>query len=373
MRFRNLSKWDNPSELESLAFFAQLFEELVFDYTLDTYKPSAMNTSLLCYEGLQTIVDIEKGIIQKPNLFHITDELAENLKHDEIVQTLVTLDIKKAIATIQNRTAPLPDIKIILELLMSELRSMAYKQKNEDLLMEAILNKIEKSRITALARSYVTTLLNYGYHAKYLYKTTLSFFYHGSKRITANDCIKDFFLLFNHTPKQFVSIYRASPIFEEIVDSCEAFHIKVARDTGEYSEILQRLGYLLEDNEVYVIVDDLESLEYDSARRNSDNRMELIGTLLTLFHHKEHPQWAEECIVVEVDSREAKRTTKSINPMYKCLDLKPSKASKRLNLLINNFSLNHTSLPKFFRSAELHSQALNSDSLENQIGMTPKY
>lgn len=368
MRFRNLQKWNDPSQLESLVFLAQMLEEMLFDFSLDTYKPSAMNSSLLCIEALHTINDIEKGIIKRPNLEHISEELAENLRNDEVAQSLLTLNIEKVISIIKNKTAPLPDVKTILELLWSELVLSAYKQRNEKLLVEAILNGCVKSKIKKLVQSYVTTLKNYGFHSKYLYDTTMSFFYFGSNQISSTDIIKEYISLFNTEPKKFVAIYRASKIFEEISDSCQSFEMIVSKEAGEHAETLKTMGHLLKNqDEVYVIVNDIDALEYYSARQNSDNRMELVGTLLTLFHHKEHPSWAKDCVVIEIESGKARKVNKSINPMLKCIDLKPEKASKRLNSLINHFSLNNKSLPKFFRSAELHSQALNSDSSENQI------
>lgn len=75
MRFRNLKKWTAPDQSKELIYFAQLLEEMLFDYSLDTYKPSALNTSLLCREALYVIEDIESGVIKRPNLDHVLEEL----------------------------------------------------------------------------------------------------------------------------------------------------------------------------------------------------------------------------------------------------------------------------------------------------------
>ena len=68
MKYRILSKWTDPVASEGLVFFAQLLEELLFDYSLDTYKPSAMNSSTLCIEARRLIRDIEDDVIDKNNL-----------------------------------------------------------------------------------------------------------------------------------------------------------------------------------------------------------------------------------------------------------------------------------------------------------------
>ena len=43
MKYPNLEKWKYGSELEGLLFFAQVVEELLFDYKIDIYKVPAMN------------------------------------------------------------------------------------------------------------------------------------------------------------------------------------------------------------------------------------------------------------------------------------------------------------------------------------------
>ena len=37
MKFRTLKNWKDPQSQEGPVFFAQLLEELLFDYSLDTY------------------------------------------------------------------------------------------------------------------------------------------------------------------------------------------------------------------------------------------------------------------------------------------------------------------------------------------------
>jgi len=368
MKFRHLNKWDSKENLDDLVYLAQLFEELLFDYSLDTYKPSAMNTSLLCQEALVTLSDIEKGVIQKPNLNHILLELSENLKRDEVAKSLITIDIKKIISIIKNKTAPISEVEVVLELMWSELRLDKYKKRNEEYLINAISNDEGRDSLRALARSYVTTLLNFGFSSKYLYECVVSFFYYSETKIESKDAIKDFLNIFIKEERKYVAVFRASNIFEKIVDSCSQMGILVSNKLEKYDAILQSKNHVLKNSsEVYVLVSEIESLDCFSARKEADDRMELVGTLLTLFHHKEHPQWLKDCVVIDIESNEAKKVTKPLNPMHKCIDLKPEKASKRLNDLIKNFSMDHNSLPKFSRSAELHSLALNSESEENQM------
>lgn len=61
MRFRSTRKWDDITNSKGLLYFAQLIDELLFDYTIDAYKPSAMNTALLASEAYSTFKKVEEA------------------------------------------------------------------------------------------------------------------------------------------------------------------------------------------------------------------------------------------------------------------------------------------------------------------------
>lgn len=79
MLYRNLTKWDDAAKTPSLLYFAQLLEEMLFEFSLDTYKPSVMHTGLLCSEARSTIEAVEAGTIKAPNIFHVTAEIFEHV------------------------------------------------------------------------------------------------------------------------------------------------------------------------------------------------------------------------------------------------------------------------------------------------------
>ena len=50
MRKLNVGHWADIESLEGLLFFSELIDEMLFDYTLDSYKPLALISRLLCVE-----------------------------------------------------------------------------------------------------------------------------------------------------------------------------------------------------------------------------------------------------------------------------------------------------------------------------------
>ncbi len=84
MKFKITNDWHKKEELATLFFFAQRLDELFFDYTLDTYKPPALNSVFLCKEAIRLITDIENDLIDVANLNYVLDELLWSLKQKTI-------------------------------------------------------------------------------------------------------------------------------------------------------------------------------------------------------------------------------------------------------------------------------------------------
>ncbi|WP_290524789.1 hypothetical protein [Alcanivorax sp.] len=368
MRFRTLRKWDDLEGTEALLFCAQMLEELLFDYTLDTYKPSAMNASLLCSEALMCAADIEKGLIDKNNLKYIIEELSQVIRRDPVVKRLLSLDVDSVLRSIEGGHERIADKKVVLELVAYELSLKRYKEMNESLLSEVVKANGRKSDIRVVVRSYVTTLINFGYESKYLYKKCLDFFYYGSERIKGNHNIDDFIDIFKKEPDEYVAIYKASGIFSVISDSCENIDINVSKGADDYSGFISSSGFSnITSDQVYVVVKGISALDMYAAKAMAEDRMEVMSTLMKLFHHKERPDWEGRCLMVNESKGTGVIVDIPVNTMHRCIDLKPEKASLKLNQLINGFSLHQGSFTKFARSAELHSLALDSDSRENQM------
>lgn len=368
MKYRQLTNWENTEQLQGVIFCAQLLEELLFDYSLDTYKPSAMNTSLLCIEALKLISDIEQQNIDKNNLTHVVKELSLNLRKDNVAKSLLSISVDSILKELSDESSPISNTKTILEIIYDEIKLGKYRKENEKLLGIAIRDGNEKNEIRALTRSYVTTLINLGYHSNYLYPATLDYFYWRDPCVTSVEDIFGYFKLFKDEDNEYIVIFIASKLFEEINDSCEKMDLKISQADNDNEVFINKHDFRINtDSQVYVKVDSIKSKDIFSARETAENRIEILSTLMTLFHHKERPSWDSECLVIDKKNNKSRIVDISMNPMLKCIDMKSKKASKELNKLISNFALHDDSLLKFTRSSELHSLALTSESRENQL------
>lgn len=368
MRYRSIKKWDDPSGSAAILFFAQILEEMLFDFSMDTYKASIMHSGSLSHEVLQTMKEVEAGNIAEPNVGHVIDELCSNLEKDLAAQALLALPLDSFIGILRNKKTSMKELKGLVELIAFGLSPEQYRSKNEELLSNAIKSKSQPSDIRRLARGYVTTLTTIGFSTRHILDVALDFFYFGKNRISGNDAIDDFLLLFPRDRVEYDVVFRVDSIFEYASTAFAPLKVKISRAAPDEAK---GGGYAAFEGEsdliLYAIIKDIDARDIYSARVLAESRLKLCGTLVNLFHHKGSPGWQPECVVFEKQSKVQKLIKKHTNPMHKCADLIEAAAKIKLQLFMNDFVLERSSFSKFVRSAQLHSMALESNSLENQI------
>lgn len=367
MRYRKTDKWDDIKNTENLLYFAQTFDELFFDFSLDTYKPSAMNTSLLCEEALEVIDEIKKGNIKQPNLQHVIDELCVNLSKDHVVKSLLSLELKQINSVLLDPKQKNEDKKTVIELILRQIYLKKYKKKNEELLIQTIIGQKNFSLIRSLSRSYATTLLNIGYSSEFIAETTKKFFHYDKNRISNNEAIKDFIEMFSHKAKSYRLIYRAKSDIELYSDSLSSFSIKIIEKIEDLSVDLTNHSFTKGTDEVFICVNDIKARDIHSAKGQAEKILDTLSTIFGLFHHKEQLNWASDSLIIDDTDKIVNRSRVSINAMHKCIDQKQSRAAQHANRFLSEFGLEKNSFNIFARSAELHSLALKSDSNENQM------
>ncbi len=327
-----------------------------------------MNTSLLCEEARETIIEIEKGVITKPNLDHILRELIENLSKDQVAKSLIEFDTATIKAILLDPKTPASSKKNTIELLCRQINLKYYKRKNEELLIESIRMPTSLKQVRELARNYITTLLNIGYTSEHINSIASKFFYHDkSVIITENEAIREFIENFQEDPNEFLVIYRGSKSFKTIANACSAFRVNISDNTKHLQYDLSNYRFPLHEDDCFITVNEIKARDPNSAKAKSDRRIETIATLFNLFHHKETPAFSHDCLIINQTKSLVHRSKKEINAMHKCIDFTAEKAAPKMNKLIAEFSLEKFSFQKFYRSAELHALALRTDSRENQM------
>jgi hypothetical protein len=367
MKFRSLHKWEIGESLHGLLFFAQRLDELLFDYSLDTYKPAALNAPYLCGEALSLIKDIDDGLVDEANLVHVLDELVWAIRSDKVAKSLLDVELEQYVLNTDKAT--LHQKRLRLEVLQKTLEPNRYLEKCHTLLREEVIS-CSKKGIDGLARSLATTLVNIGVSKAFLYSKTQEYFFRGdTPRITNPNQIDEFLELITPTYHDFDVFFVVSKQVREVSTSIKAFKISIL-DTlpEEVAEYANARGFTKTDNEAFVQVTEIRSFDCSSAREEADRRLDTLKDLFTLFYHKNQITWREETLIRQccLDAPMILGHPKSA--MEKAFDMNPQRASKQLNWLIRNLALKFGgSFKRFNRIVDLHGMCVTNDVSENQL------
>lgn len=366
MRFRNLSRWSIDPSLDGLKFFAQRLDELLFDYTLDSYKPAALNAPFLAKEALSLIKDIEAGVIDYANLSHVLEELVWSVQNDKVAKGLLDSDIEYY-TSISNQSE-LPSLKLRLEVLERSTNPLRYLNATFSRLDESI-QSIEKKSIDVLARTLVTTLINTGLSKQHLQDCVQSCFFSEGPMIERASHLDEFIKLITPKNHKFDVFLIASINIGLVSDSIAAFGLKTTETLPEdISAEIEKHNFKRAQDEIYVIGAGISAHDAYGAREIAIRNMDTLSDLMSLFLHRTKIIWREQAIVRrKCCGNELKCISAPRGAMDRASDLRPEKAAKELKTLLKSFSAKGLSFSKFNRAADIHGICIDHPIIDNQL------
>ncbi|MFZ7327823.1 hypothetical protein [Comamonas jiangduensis] len=371
MKFQNISKWKISPEIEGLLFFAQRMDELLWKYTLDTYKPAALNAPFLCSEVLSIIKNIENELIDEQNLSHVVEELIWSIKNDKVAKKLLDMPIDFYIKI--DDQSKLSEKRLKIEALQKTLSPFRYlNQCFQDLIIS--INEIKKQEIENLSRNITTTLINMGVSKQSLsWKLKKYFFSSDGKEIEHPSQIIDFLQNIYPYSHEFHVYFVVSDLIKSVKESLDAFSIEIIDNIDEIQENKTLELIKLQDdlknltNECFVRVGPFSGLDVYSAHSKAIKYLDQLSDLFTLFYHRKQISWRPKAIVEQCCLDRPVATILNNGPMDKPFDFNADKASKELNKLLINFSLRGSSRDRFNRVTDLHGICVSADVVDNQL------
>lgn len=366
MKFHSLHKWALGKETEALLFFAQRMDELLFDYSLDAYKPGALTSSTLCEEALDLIAEVESGIVDASNLGHVLEELVWTLRHDLVAQSLLDADVGQYV--LQHTDTPLHEKKIRLEVLGKTLHERRYLVACMDLLIGAV-GKKTKSDIDRLARTLVEALVGMGVSKEFLYKKTKEFFFVGdAPKLSTGEQLVDFFGFIGPVTHEFDVFFVVSKKIKSVEESIRAFGIELLDEVPEVlAEISLQKSFAPSSEEVLVQVKDIQGYDCYSARGDAERRIDMLRDMFTLFFHRNELRWRNEALIRQCCEENVAIVSASKNSMQKAFDPNEKHASKQLNWMLDNMAMHKESYRKLIRVIDMHGICVTNDVPENQL------
>lgn len=367
MKYINTKHWTVIKDQQGILFFAQTLTEALFDYTLDTYKPQALNTRLLCVEALQTIDQIKIGLIKKPNIDSIIEELLWSLQNDFTAKELIGSKYDEIINNINTNRNNDKKLKDFILYLYHFLDNKKYLKALENTLRSIIPQHKEKNKIYKSTRSYLTELINYGYSPSYVYHNTYTYFFNQSVPFSAVDPI-DFFKLFNFKKKKFTVVYKVSKLFKEFESLSKGYNFKVVESfslknlKGAEKEFIKSKG----SENLFIVFRD-EAIEDNASRLQTENPLFEIGNLFSFYHHKERPKISEQALVINHTDNFSLLREDPTKSIIKIADIKPAVAALKVKELLLNLELAPDTIYRIRRAIELHSISLTTEQIEIKL------
>lgn len=372
MRKQNTDHWKNLKDLEGLLFFSQLIDEMLFDYTLDSYKPLALNSRLLCIECLETIREVKKGFIPQKSLQSVVEELKWSLSKDIAAKSIFGQKFMFYVEKLKPNEIKINELENIINFFYNSFESRKYLQKVISLLTELIIEGKEKNKIKSLTSTFITELVNYKYHSNYIYYQNNKFFYDSSKgrSIDNPNLIKDFFKIFNFEKQEFTVVFIGGKIFWNFKDTLNSFNIVVTKNYKCFSSLTDDKNFKrsLKDEQSFIICSKVEALDHHSAQETAENLIGQITGIFNFYHHKVKPEILDKTVVSRVSDNYVVVIDKPTKSILKTKFEAPAfEAAKSVENTLNHFMLSNESTYRFARSIDLHCAALTANALENQL------
>lgn len=363
------SKWEYSNDLDCLLFFAQRVSELLFDYTLSTYKPPTLYSTSLCYEAIRTIGMIEAKVISDKSLIPIKEELLKRLPKDSIIGQILGETLEDYLKELNSSN--LHEIKVSLELLYHKIRPDIYLQKIISELENLIIENRQKKKIDILATNFIAVLIDCGYSQNYInLKTMLFFFSRGdSEKISTVNIISDYFKIFSIKEETFDIVLSANSLFRNVKKALLGFDIEIIDVLPNTSEIsVKEKGYLKrkEKNDILLKCNNIKALDLWAAKEKAEKKLKTVSKLFNFFHHKDSPLFSKFAILYS-EGNFLQIIGKKTSAMHKCQDYYPNIAGEKLNDLIHNFGIDSSSFRKIDKAIELHGESIKSDFTESQL------
>jgi hypothetical protein len=368
VKFIDTKHWTKFKEANALLFLAQLLHEMLFDFTLDTYKPNALNVHSLIHEALDISQKISEGAIKEGNFEPVRDELQLSLSKDITLKRILKDKHRHYSDQIQHSKTH-EELTIILHSLHYYLSKKKYFIGLKETLKELIIIGKSKSDIFSVTRSLITEILEYGYEKSFIYNAVKSTFFNNQKKVDSLDILDDFFNYFNFEKKKFKVTFICSPEFFKIKSTLKDFELKVMKDLKNLpkipaSEKFKKGNY---QSCVYVIEENVEALDHAAARNRSEDKLKFITDLYSFYNHQHKFKIESNALVREISTGYFLNISRQTDAITKGLNHLPREIPEIVDSLGKNMSLDSQSLYKFTKAIQLHRLAINANELENQL------
>lgn len=295
MKPLSLRGWPQDlSQLEGVLYFAQLWEEMLFDYTIDSYKMRTFNLPALCIEFMSAHSQCESQVLHWKSLPALRDEIRWHLENDPIARKVLGASLHEIESKVESwkPESATRDLTHACSFIVRELGN-AYFAAIKSELLSLLSSPREKKKIQRTASSLLVEMVRRGFAAPYIYHRLAVFFF-GSRAITAVSDVSDFLARFDEEQKVFTVIchapYRGSLLSQGIQRDFMMFdtHVHSNLPAGEVVAhgTINRFTNNGRSGNGFLVFKKVKAMDPYSARKAALERLDKITSVVRFVRHQ---------------------------------------------------------------------------------------
>jgi len=369
----NLNKWSLNRETENILFFAQLIEELLFNFSLEHFKVPTLNTHTLSEELLIVLNQVESGLLEPETLVPIGAELKARIARDPVLESLLGGEKSSVISRLEDIASG--QFKNAVQSL-NRLLAEGYLRTTQTLLREKIVAG-DRAAIAALTKNYLTELIYRGHSPEYIFFENKNHFFEGQdpKRIEDLSAFDAFMELFPLKTRTWTVVFRTGNDFKHLQELPP--HLKVSATTDRpdlrFPQKPENIGIFLDRKfklPNYLTFRDVPALDGFSARYAMEEKLLLLDCLAKYHIHRTELEWSRAALVFDSEKANVGVFGKPAPAILKRPDQNARQSSAFINdtasAIFNEF-LDQESSFRLFRALQIHEMAIRAPAPESQL------
>lgn len=291
----NDKEWAKKPEYQSLVYFSQLLDDMVWDSTRDSHRAPAMNTYHLCLEVQRTWDEAQASSLREGLISTILDELQAMGNADPTVSAHFTEPWSKLTFALKSSVTQETKVGAVARF-FRQIES-AYLKRCRDEIQGLVSGKAtKKEKVATLTGAFCSYLQNVGYTPRHISRMITTRFFNRELAEKPVRELQDFFAQFSGRPVEF-DVYMS--VTEQLVMAAGG------RDFVEYKGKLPSAARLVaafqptEDvGEKIVVFRSVSAFDEFGAVEQAEAKMALVRAVAYTARADVHLAWQDEAVVV---------------------------------------------------------------------------
>ena len=372
------NNWNYNEDLEMLFLFYQVSEEMLSEYSPDTYSLPLHNTYTLMIEIGNIYYILKKHRIVEEYYSQyvpvIIDEFLYSLEDDYVLKRILNKRLDSIKTGLEESKSNHKLLERWLDLFYQSCYPLRYidEYKKE---IEKLLSTHKKLDLIYSIKNYYVSLLSFGYTKKFIYLSLNRFFTDADNTINDNGIISKFFSVFDLNPKEYEFLVLMDTNALEYLDTIndqfkEIKQLTTINDEKSLNQEdddsiknLMRKKYKLNQNgnrhqRISIVQYKARSVDYIYAIEELKEYLNTLNSFCQYFKHY-YPSRQVFMVLLKNDDNKYEEISQ-----YSFLNKRPyiqqSTIDKKIKVILSMATMSPDTMASFGKALQMHSEAMES-------------